>query len=250
MHDTNRLDESPRIRAITFDLDDTLWEIWPIIERAEQRLHDWLMQRYPRIVEMYTPLELRDLSVEVLKEHPHVAHDRTVVRKKALRLAATAAGYEEFHVDSAFEVFFVARNEVEFFEDVLPSLQRLSHRYRLGALSNGNADIFRVGLGDIFDFAINAIDVGVPKPEPAMFKAACALLDLAPSQIVHVGDEPEHDIRGAARAGYRTVWVNRTGKPWPGGDPADAEIRTLDELEGILAQWAANREDVGDIRNR
>lgn len=223
--------------AVTFDLDDTLWDIWPVIARAEERLHDWLGRHYPRVVECFSPLQLRDLCVAVAQRRPAIAHDRTLLRKEALALAARQSGYEEFHVDAAFEVFFTARNEVALFEEVLPALERLSRRYVLGALSNGNADIKLIGLDRLFDFAINAVDVGAAKPEPAMFMAACRYLRLPPRRIVHVGDHPEHDVKGAQQAGMRTIWVNRYSQDWPGGEPADAEIRTLEELEIVLERW-------------
>ena len=225
------------IRAITFDLDDTLWDIWPIIVRAEQRLHDWLAQYYPLIPERFTALELRQLCDEVSAAKPHVAHDRTLLRKEALGLAALRTGYADFQVDTAFEIFFAARNDVIFFEEVLSVLERLSQRYTLGALTNGNADIQLVGLSHVFDFAINAVAVGAAKPEPAMFEAACRHLNLPPEQILHVGDDPYHDVQGAAQVGLRTVWVNRTQRDWPSGLRADAEIRTLEELDALLEQW-------------
>lgn len=225
------------IRAITFDLDDTLWDVWAVIVRAEQRLHEWLEAHHPRIPEMFTTLELRQLAAEVIAERPQLAHDRTRVRKDALSLAARRARCDNFAVEAAYEVFYAARNEVVFFEEVLPVLERLARRYTLAALTNGNADIDKVGLGGLFDFAINAVDAGAAKPEPAMFEVACRRLSLAPSQIVHVGDDPHLDVIGAARAGFRTVWVNRSGSVWPGGDPADAEVKTLEELDVLLQGW-------------
>ena len=226
------------IKAITFDLDDTLWDIWPVVERAEERLHDWLSTRYPRIPEQFTPLELRELSQEVIVTYPEMAHDRTWLRKEALWLAARRADYVEFDVESAFAVFFVARNAVEPFADVQPALQRLAGRYTLASLSNGNADLRLIGcLHDLFTFSLNAIDVGVAKPAPLMFERACQRLEARPEQVVHVGDDPEHDVFGAAQAGFRTVWVNRTSRDWPGGSRADAEIATLVELEQVLAGW-------------
>lgn len=239
MSDASKLESLQPIRAITFDLDDTLWDIWPIIDRAEQRLHDWLTEHHPQIPTMFTALELRHLSNEIGRQQPHIAHDKTSLRKQALALAAQQAGCMEFCPESAFAIFYTARNEVEFFEDVLPVLEHLSQRYTLGALSNGNADIRLVGLGDLFNFSINAVDVGAAKPAPAMFEAACRLLNLSPKQILHVGDDPEYDVLAAARAGMRTVWVNRTGKAWPGGPPADAEIKSLMELEDLLIQHHA-----------
>jgi putative hydrolase of the HAD superfamily len=44
-------------------------------------------------------------------------------------------------------------------------------------------------------------------------------------------------VRGGREAGFRTVWVNRTGRAWPGGPRADAEIASLAELEAVLAVW-------------
>ena len=226
------------IRAITFDLDDTLWDVWPVVERAEQRLHAWLEHYYPRIPALFTSLELRTVCFEIAKQHPHLAHDRSALRKEGLLLAAKQADYAEFQVESAFQIFYAARNEVVLFAEVLTVLERLSRCYILGALSNGNADIGLIGLDHLFAFAINAVDVGAAKPEPAMFKAACRYLGVLPQQIVHVGDNPEHDISGAMRAGMRAVWVNRTGREWPGGERADAEIKTLEELEVLLERWS------------
>ncbi len=225
------------IKAITFDLDDTLWDIWPVVERAEQLLHDWLAVRYPRMTEQFTSLELRDLSAEVVAARPNMAHDRTWLRKAALNLAARRVGYREFDVEGAFEVFFTARNAVEPFADVRPTLERLARRYMLASLSNGNADLRLIGLHDVFAFSFNAIDAGAAKPEPLMFELARQRLAARPEQIVHVGDDPEHDVFGAAQAGFRTVWVNRAGRDWPGGPRAEAEIGNLAELEKVLAGW-------------
>lgn len=225
------------IKAITFDLDDTLWDVWPVVERAEKLLHDWLAARYPRIPELFTSLELRELSSEVIAARPDLAYDRTWLRKAALTLAARRAGYQEFDVEGAFEVFFIARNAVEPFTEVRPTLERLGQRYALASLSNGNADLRLIGLDDLFVFSLSAIDLGAAKPAPPLFAEACRRLAARPEQIVHVGDDPEHDVFGAAQAGFRTVWINRTGRSWPGGPRANAEIATLDELELALAAW-------------
>ena len=120
-----------------------------------------------------------------------------------MQWASREAGYTEFRVEDAFEVFFAARNEVVFFEEVVPVLERLANRYTLGALSNGNADIDMIGLGELFSFSLNAVTAGAAKPAPNMFIEACRYLSLAPAQIVHVGDDPEHDVLGAARVGLR-----------------------------------------------
>jgi len=229
------------IKALTFDLDDTLWEVWPVVEHAEQLLYEWLAGYYPRIATRFTSLELRELCDEVAVNQPGIAHDRTRLRKEALQLAAGRAGYAEFDVDAAFAVFFAARNAVKLFAEVRPTLERLARRYPLASLSNGNADVRLIGLDDVFVFSLSAIDVGAAKPEALMFEEACRRLQALPEQIVHVGDDPIHDVQGGLAAGFRTVWLNRAGRDWPGGARADAEISNLAELEAVLAVWEQPR---------
>ena len=226
-----------RIRAISLDLDGTLWDVWSVIARAEELLHHWLEVHYPVITARFDTAGIRALRNRVLEQEPAIAHDPTLIRRACLRLAAEQVGCEDFCVDSAFAVFYDARQQVEPFEDVLPVLERLAARYPLVALTNGNADIRLTPLGHLFRFTLTAGDVGRAKPDPVMFEIARERLGLAPAEIVHVGDDPEHDVQGARAAGYRSVWLNREERDWPGGQPADAEIRSLAELEALLADW-------------
>jgi len=226
------------IRAITLDLDGTLWDVWGVLARAEELLHHWLKTHYPVIAARFDATGIRALRAEVLENEPGIAHDPTLIRRACLRLAAEQVGCEDFCVDSAFRVFHDARQQVEPFDDVLPVLERLVRRYPLVALTNGNAEITRTPLGHLFSFAITAGDIGSAKPDPAMFHAARERLGLVPAEIVHVGDDPEHDVLGASAVGYRSVWLNRDGRDWPGGQRADAEIRSLVELEALLADWS------------
>lgn len=66
------------------------------------------------------------------------------------------------------------------------------------SLTNGNADLQRVGLHGHFSHHVAAREVGVAKPDPAIFHHACARLGLAPSQVLHVGDDPLLDVQGRA----------------------------------------------------
>lgn len=231
----------PAIKALTFDLDGTLWDVWPVVERAEQLLHEWLGESYPRIAAQFAPLELRGLCDVVSATHPERAHDRTWLRKAALQYAAQQAGYQTFDVEGAFAVFFSARNAVELFPEVRSTLEQLGKRYPLAALSNGNADLQIIGIHDLFKFYMNAIAFGAGKPNAAFFAAASQRLGVAPAHIVHIGDDPRDDVCGAAQAGFSTVWVNRNGETWPmTAVRADAEIVALDELEPLLAQWVSS----------
>lgn len=222
------------ILAITFDLDDTLWAIDPVIERAELRMHAWLAEHYPRLPERYSPADLRALRDGIVHARPELAHDLSALRRESLALAAEHCGYGREAADGAFAVMWQARNEVELFADVLPVLEALAGRYALGGLTNGNADIARIGLDGLLGFCVTAREVGFAKPHPAIFAAACTATGIAAQQVLHVGDDPERDVHGARAAGMRTVWVNRDAKLWPGGPRADAEVRDLRELLALL----------------
>lgn len=226
------------ILAITFDLDDTLWAIDPVIERAELRMHAWLAEHYPLLPERYSPGALRALRDGIVDARPDLAHDLGALRRESLALAAQHCGYGREAAEGAFAVMWQARNEVELFADVLPVLRALSERFTLGGLTNGNADIVRIGLAGLLRFCVTARETGVAKPHPAIFAAACSAAGMAAHQVLHVGDDPQRDVHGARAAGLRTVWVNRDGKPWPGGPPADAEVQDLHDLLRLLEQGA------------
>ena len=134
-----------QIKAISLDLDDTLWPIAPIVLRAEQRLHDWLLRHCPPVAAAYPVASMRALRDRIATENPHLAHDYTAQRKLSLTTALRPHGYGEDIVDAAFEAFYAARNEVELYADALPALQRLAARLPLISLSNGNADLRRIG---------------------------------------------------------------------------------------------------------
>lgn len=228
------------IRAITFDLDDTLWETWPTILRAEQRLHEWLHHHHPAITARYDSTELRELRAEVQRRRPDIGYNLSLLRQEGLRLAAEQTGEHPFDAEAAFAVFHAARNDVLFFDDALPALERLAAHFPLGALSNGNADIHQVGIGHLFRFALSAADVRRPKPDPAMFELAQNTLGEAdPAGLVHIGDDPHTDVLGARQAGWRCIWVNRSGELWSHQHRPDAEVRSLTELEPLLLKWAA-----------
>lgn len=223
------------IRAVCFDLDNTLWDVWPVIRRAEQAMYDLLAQRYPRVVASLTVEAMREAREKTVAAYPQMKHDFTFLRKQTLRDHAREFGYAEAMVEEAFEAFIQARNEVELYEDVLPGLEQLRTKYRLFTASNGNADLSRIGLAHYFERSIAARQVGVMKPDAGMFHKVIEGTDLAPEEVAYVGDDPELDVEGARRAGMQAVWINRVDAPWPSTiEPPPRTVRSLQELTLML----------------
>ena len=223
------------IRTITLDLDDTLWDILPVIERAEKRLYDWLGENYPAITEMFAMEEMRILRRQILDKHRDKVHDLTFLRRTVLTEAAAAAGYRVFAVDEAFAVFDEVRNDVDLFPESRPALEALSERFRLIAVTNGNANLEMIGIDGFFDGHVNAAMAGAAKPARPIFDAAVEAGGAGRAETAHVGDHPLYDVQGAREAGLRTVWVNRSGAEWPAEYAApDAEVHNVGELVALF----------------
>lgn len=197
------------LRALTLDLDDTLWPIWPTIARAEALLHGWLATHARATAAAHDATALRALRMAVEAEHPQRAHDFSWLRLESIRRALLAGGDDPALAESAFEVFFAARQQVQLFDDVLPALERLAARWPLLSLSNGNADLQRIGLQRYFVGSLSARELGIGKPAPEAFHAACARLGCAAGSVLHIGDDVLLDVDGAHGAGMVAAWVQR-----------------------------------------
>lgn len=225
------------VRAICFDLDNTLWEIGPVLLRAESILADWLRSRYPRVTEKFSAEAMFQARAALLREEPHRAHDLTYLRRESLARIAVSVGYERDMAHEAFATWHAARNQCSPYDDVVPALERLRPRFRLATLSNGNADLECIGMAHHFEVALHAAALGCAKPDARTYAALADALTLHPSEILFVGDEPQADVIGPRAAGMQTVWVNRGGGEWPVSEPgADATVRDLDGLVRLLAE--------------
>lgn len=228
-----------QITIIAFDLDDTLWPCLPTIEYAEETLYLWLDAQYPRITERYSRAEMLERRKLFTRDNPECAVNLTLMRHEFLRFLAVEANYDdEVLVSNGFEVFFHARQQVTFYDDVLPSLERLKQSYRLGSISNGNASVEHVGLGHIFEHSVSAADLNVAKPDKRIFHKLAEHFEAAPEQVLYVGDHPEYDVVGPEQAGMPSVWINRENMDWPTELPEPRhQVCDLQELEDLLAEY-------------
>ena len=222
------------IQAITLDLDDTLWPFAPIGARIEQVLHDWMLQHSPATAAMFPQAAMRELRERAYLDNPHLHHDLSALRRLALQQALQDSGADAALLEPAYEAFFAARNQVEYYPDALDALQRIAARVPVAALSNGNADLERIGVAHLFAFQLGAREHGAAKPVASIFHAACERLGVAPEHVLHVGDHIEMDVAGAMSAGLRGCWINREAARW--NHPLLQPDLQFDTLTG-LADW-------------
>ena len=224
-----------RIKAITLDLDDTLWPIGPTILRAEETLATWLAQRAPGAAAVFADPQARlAVRMHVVQARPEISHDLSAIRLESIRAALHQAQEDTALAEHAFEVFFAERMRVDLFHDVLPALTALAARYPLLAVSNGNAHVTRVGLGDFFAHSLSASDFGIAKPDPRIFHAAAGMAGVTPAAVLHVGDDATMDVMGAMDAGMQAVWVNRMQHAWSHETQPHHTVTDLNELAALL----------------
>jgi len=216
---------------LSFDLDDTLWPVEPVMMAAERAMLSWLKQRHPEVMQGHSGESLRALRVRVAEQFPERSHDMTFLRHRALADMFAEAGHCRGHADAAFEVFYAERNRVQLYDDVELALKRLRLRYRLFALSNGNADLERCGIAHLFEGHITAAAAGAAKPDARIFARLLDETGVEASRVLHIGDDPHADIIGATQAGLQAAWLNRNAREWPRTlEPPARTISTLAEI--------------------
>ena len=229
--------DAASIRAISFDGDQTLWDFRTAMRRALAEAARFLDRRgLRRDGERVSADWLAQVREEVAAEPRFARGAMAEVRLESFVRAVRRCGSDDRSlVAEVYEAYMHTRFSVmKPYDDVPPALDRLRRAYPLALVTNGNSDPERVGLGGIFTHWVVAADCGLFKPDPAIYVHAAGLLGLPPEAVVHVGDHPDEDVDAAARAGMRTVYLDRTGTPLPPGRRADAEITSLSGLVDLL----------------
>ena len=227
------------IRALTLDLDDTLWALRPVMERAEREVIAFAQREIPQAAEQLADRQkLWTVRNELLAETPQLQCDLSQWRLHSYRRLLERTGWPLQRAQQAaeqlFEVFFHWRNQVELFEGVEPVLQQLTGTLVLGALTNGNADPQRIGIGQHLDFSLNPQQIGSGKPDLPIFQAAAQAADCHPGEVIHLGDDPALDVAGARRAGMQAIWFNPAGLTWSGEGPEPPQLSRWADLPELL----------------
>ena len=224
------------IEAVFFDLDDTLWEVGPVIERAEQRIYEHLAAHFPRITQALDITAVRNFRNEAYAARPDLVHNLTASRQLAFEKLLADFDYDPANALALTEIFLDYRNRVALYPDVMPALAGLRSMFKLVVVTNGNADIARVGIDEMFAAQVRAEEAGCKKPARRIFQLACDAVGVVPASVVHVGDHPVDDVQGAIEAGIRSIWVNRRDQHWRETYQPDAEVSDLTGLVRVLTK--------------
>ena len=225
------------ITAISFDVDQTLIDTDRVIMRSMESVRDELIKRVPGE-------RTRNLTVEQMwsirdreeKDFVGNVRDFDEIRRRSFHRMLDHVGYTGPDLSTRLnEVYLKHRyNDITPYEDVVPMLDALEPRFKLGLLSNGNNYPEYFGLAGRFDFAVYAQDIGIEKPDPRPFQIAAERAGCSPDQLLHVGDSLESDVEGAQEVGVCAVWLNRDEESNETGIQPDHEIKSLTELPEVI----------------
>lgn len=221
------------VQAISFDLDDTLWSTNQVISHAERTMENWMAQHTPLVSSLFSPDQMREKKLSFIQKNPQLVNKISLARQTFLHQLFQELGYEHAAklAKECFHVFYEARQQVILFDDVLASLGQLKKDYRLIAITNGNADVSKTPLKEVFEFSLVAEDFSKPKPHNEIFDHALERLDCDAESVLHVGDHPIHDMQGAYEIGMHTCWLDDGTRAWD--LPFDAHMR-IEHVRDLL----------------
>lgn len=203
-----------RIEAMTFDLDDTLYDNAPVIRRTETETVQFLRHYHPALSSV-DAAEFKQRREELLALDANIYHDVTKWRYLAVHLIMTLRGLNEAEATlgakAVMDVFAHWRSQINVPQNTLDTLKKLAKRWPLVAITNGNADPDVCGLSPYFQFTLRAGPDGRAKPWEDMYQVAAQRLNLPLGQILHVGDDLTTDVAGSLRCGMQACWINMRG---------------------------------------
>ena len=197
--------------AISFDLDDTLYNNLPHVMHASEQLFSLINQTYPATT-AWNEVQWQQFKHGLFKLYPELEHDTSAARYAMLHQGLLYFDYNEDEASKGAQegmrCFHHHRSNFVVEDNVMELLHCLSQRYRLIGITNGNVDTQRIGLDKVMQFVLHPGHGVKMKPAADMFTLACRQLGITPSQLLHVGDHPQSDIAGAKMAGCQSVWLN------------------------------------------
>ncbi|MEW5561894.1 5-amino-6-(5-phospho-D-ribitylamino)uracil phosphatase YigB [Enterobacter asburiae] len=200
-----------QIAALTFDLDDTLYDNRQVIRRTEKELLAFVRSYHPALSEIENS-DFQQLRNALRQAEPEIYHDVTEWRRRAVEQAMLNAGLSaseaDVGVNAAMANFAKWRSAIDVPQETHDALAKLAEKWPLVAITNGNAQPELFGLNDYFKFVLRAGPDGRSKPFSDMYHLAAERLDVPLSQILHVGDDLTTDVAGAVRCGMQACWIN------------------------------------------
>lgn len=224
-----------KVKVISFDLDDTLYDNVPVMAAAEA----WLLQALKHHRPESTLLGADNLAAikrQLVLAEPELSHDvsacRLRVLTEGLRQQGVADGRAAGLAAQFYQGFLTERGKIRVPQSSHKVLSQLGQRYPLAVITNGNLPLADTELAPYFNTVLRAGPDGRMKPAPDLFQALARQAGVRLEDILHIGDHINTDVAGAVHAGCQAVWLNDQGR-------SEAQLQclphvALERLEQLL----------------
>lgn len=243
IQDETLQDITESIKAVIFDLDNTIFDHNRVQRESLHRIHSHYSDTF------------KGLEFPVFFDH-YIENNELVwnqlfkgeITKETLRLRRFADILEFFGLDSspALEMtdkYLDVYTEIAYFmKGARELLDNVRGRFKLGMVTNGFADIQfikleNLGIKDYFDVVVTSDEARAMKPDARIFEAAVKRLNCLVSECLFIGDSYENDIAGAAKCGMRTIWYRTEDYVIPESSPVpDVIVTDLESITAIIKQ--------------
>lgn len=244
------------IRAVIFDLFDTLvdlhWQRSPALEIGGHRVPATTTALHAAVAQRH-PVELENFAETLVQVDGHWRqhhYPQGIEFPTMERFEKVLAGLDlpaDDLVTELTEIHMAAlRDSAKVPAHHGACLERMARSVQLGLCSNFSHSptalgiLGEAGLEEYFGSLVVSVDLGIRKPRREIFEAVLDELGVAPEQALHVGDNLDADVAGAAPLGIRTVWITRrvadsarTRAEYAGPEP-DFIVSDIEEIEVIL----------------
>ncbi|WP_229608129.1 HAD family hydrolase [Vibrio parahaemolyticus] len=239
------------LKAIFFDMDETLCGTSQADKSAGQKFAAWIQQTYPQVSDPQAFLQryLQGVYKKLNAEFPQLVAllpdenafrcglIQTILAENGIHIDAEQAQQAQHYFDSARMGAFT------FFPGVKEMLTDLRKHYKLVVITNGpifsqHPKLKATQMEEWVDHIIVGGEEPEEKPAASIFQKALNLVDIKPEEALHIGDSLAADIAGANNMGILSVWVNATGASNPTEITPNFEIRETVELKEILKTLA------------
>ncbi|HAS64350.1 MAG TPA: 5-amino-6-(5-phospho-D-ribitylamino)uracil phosphatase YigB [Vibrio sp.] len=202
------------IKAMSFDLDDTLYDNRPVITRLTREATAWFHRHHPLAASRDEAWWLK-LKLDLAEQDHWLYSDLTLWRHRTAEVGLIQLGYSSQQAkqaaDELLEVVFTLRSDFSVPDVTHQVMRQLAEKYPLVAITNGNVDVERIGLSGYFALILKGGRDGYAKPHPDMFVKAQQFVGVDSQSILHVGDHLKTDVAGAKHNGFQACWFNDQG---------------------------------------
>jgi len=231
-----------KIKAVLFDVDETLFDR----TLAQKAVLELIMRQLPRVFHDFPPERVLAAFLKSDQIYTDMFNSGAASegsRDRRSKLFLQLLGIDEKYTTKITELYVKDYPGVKAHVDgAIPVVKELSHKFKLGVVSNGFTDVqYRkletMGLRDLFSCVVLSEECGIRKPDPRIFHQAASLLHMQPQECLYIGDSYANDVIGAKNAGMQACWLNRESATVPDEKiKPDFVITKFEELPVMLEQ--------------